>query len=30
MNAWVELLIGGLSWLGVFGFISAIIAEAIR
>jgi len=30
MNAWVEWLIGGLSWCGVFGFIAAIIAQVIR
>ena len=30
MNAWVELLIGAVTWLGVFGFISAIVAEVIR
>ena len=29
MNASIELLIGALSWLGVFGFIAALVAEAI-
>jgi hypothetical protein len=28
-NTSIELLISALSWLGVFGFISAIIAGAI-
>jgi hypothetical protein len=30
VNTSIELLIEALSWLGVFGFISAIIAGAIR
>jgi len=29
MNASIEWLIGALSWLGVFGFIAALVAEAI-
>ena len=29
MNASIELVIGALSWLGVFGFIAALVAEAI-
>jgi hypothetical protein len=29
MNARVELLIGAASWLSVFGFIAALVAEAI-
>ena len=29
MNASIELLIGALSWVGVFGFIVALVAEVI-
>ncbi len=29
MNAWIDLLIGILSWLGVFGCFAALIAGAI-
>jgi hypothetical protein len=29
INARVESLIGALSWLGVFGFIAALVAKAI-
>jgi hypothetical protein len=29
MNARIELLIGAVSWVGVLGFIAALVAEAI-
>jgi hypothetical protein len=29
MNVRIEVLIGAVSWLGVFGFVAALVAEAI-